>query len=249
MTEPADPAETFEAERSHDIERQGRDTELAALGIDWMLKAAPYKYSYHFTWMGRPIIQFPQDIVAMQEVVWAVQPERIIETGVAHGGSLVFHASMLELLSGSGRVLGIDIDIRAHNRAEIESHPTAHRIDLIEGSSTAPDVVAAATAWAAAKRTLVVLDSHHSHDHVLAELHAYAPLVTAGSYIIVMDTTLDEVPAGFAGDRPWGPGNSPKSAVRAFLAECNRFEIDRTFDSKLVISAAREGFLRCTSDA
>jgi cephalosporin hydroxylase len=244
-----DPIEDFEAEREANIARQGEDSDLAACGLEWMIKAAPYKYSYHFTWLGRPIIQFPQDIVAMQEVVWSVKPERIIETGVAHGGSIILHASLLELLGGERRVLGIDIDIRPHNRAEIEAHRLAHRIDLIEGSSLDEAVVERATAWAHGRRTLVVLDSHHAHEHVLAELRAYSPLVSEGSYVVVMDTTLDEVPPGFAGDdRPWGPGNSPKSAVQAFLRESNRFEVDTTFDDKLIISAARGGFLRCVGD-
>ena len=223
MTGTLDPIAAFEAERAANIARQGDDLELAALGIDWMLRVAPYRYSYHFSWLGRPIIQFPQDIVAMQELVWKVRPERIVETGVAHGGSIVFHASMLELLGGEGRVMGVDIDIRPHNRREIESHPLARRIDLVEGSSIDGSVVGVVDAWAGGRRTLVVLDSHHTHDHVLAELRAYAHLVGKDSYIVVMDTTLDDVPPNFAGERPWGPGNSPKSAVHAFVGECDRF--------------------------
>jgi cephalosporin hydroxylase len=244
-----DPTRAFELERDANIARQGEDGELASLSLEWMIKAAPYKYSYHFTWLGRPIIQFPQDMVAIQEAVWAVKPDRIIETGIAHGGSLIFHASLLELLGGDGRVLGIDIDIRAHNRREIEEHRVANRIDLIEGSSVDDAVVAEAAAWAGDKRSLVVLDSNHTHEHVLGELRAYSPLVAKGSYVIVMDTTLDDVPEGFGpDDRPWGPGNNPKSAVHAFLGECDRFEVDANFDAKLIISAARGGFLRCVAD-
>ncbi len=246
MTKNPDPISAFDAEKAHDIERQGQDPELARLSLEWMLKTAPYKYTYHFTWMGRPIIQFPQDILAMQELIWSIKPERIIETGVAHGGSIVFHASMLELLGGEGRVLGIDIDIRAHNRREIEAHPMARRIDLLQGSSTAADIVAQAAASARGKRTLVILDSNHTHDHVLEELRAYGPLVSKGSYLVVMDTTIEDTPPGFFQDRPWGPGNSPKSAVRAYLEESDRFEVDRTIDSKLLITVASEGFLRCT---
>jgi cephalosporin hydroxylase len=243
-----DPVSSFEAEKIQDIERQGQDTALAKLSLQWMLKTAPYKYTYHFTWMGRPIIQFPQDILALQELIWSVKPERIIETGVAHGGSIVFYASMLQLLAGEGRVLGIDIDIRAHNRKEIEAHPMASRIDLLQGSSVDRETIAKASAWAKGKRTLLVLDSNHTHEHVLAELQGYSHLVGKGSYIVVMDTTIEDTPPGFFQDRPWGPGNSPKSAARAFIKECDRFEVDRAIDAKLLISVAYEGFLRCVKD-
>jgi cephalosporin hydroxylase len=243
-----DPISLFQAEKARDIARQGEDSDLARHSLEWMLKTAPYKYTYHFTWMGRPIIQFPQDILAMQELIWTVRPERIIETGVAHGGSIIFHASMLQLLDGEGRVLGIDIDIRDHNRKEIEAHPMASRIDLLQGSSVDPEIIAKASEWAGGKRTLLILDSNHTHEHVLAELRGYSPLVGKGSYIVVMDTTIEDAPAGFFQDRPWGPGDSPKSAARAFIKETDRFEVDRTMDSKLLISVAYEGFLRCVKD-
>jgi len=244
-----DPISSFLAEKARDIVRQGDDSELSRLSLQWMLKTAPYKYTYHFTWMGRPIIQFPQDILAMQELIWAVKPECIIETGVAHGGSIIFHASMLQLLGGEGRVLGIDIDIRSHNRKEIEAHPMANRIDLLQGSSIDPEVMANASVWAKGKRALLILDSNHTHEHVLAELRGYSHLVNRGSYIVVMDTTIEDTPDGFFPDRPWGPGNSPKSAVRAFMKESDRFEVDAAMDAKLLISVAREGFLRCIKDS
>jgi cephalosporin hydroxylase len=249
VTSANDPISLFQAETAQDIRRQGADSELARLSLQWMLKTAPYKYTYHFTWMGRPIIQFPQDILAMQELIWAVKPECVIETGVAHGGSIIFHASMLQLLGGERRVLGIDIDIRPHNRKEIESHPMASRIDLLQGSSVDPEIIAKASAWAKGKRTLLILDSNHTHEHVLAELRGYSHLVGKDSYVVVMDTTIEDTPPGFFKDRPWGPGNSPKSAVWAFLKESDRFEVDRTMDAKLLISVASEGFLRCTRDA
>jgi cephalosporin hydroxylase len=234
MNSMDDPISSFEAEKAQDIERQGQDAALARLSLDWMLKTAPYKYTYHFTWMGRPIIQFPQDILALQELIWTVKPECIIETGVAHGGSII--------------VLGIDIDIRSHNRKAIETHPMANRIDLLQGSSLNQEIIARASAWANGKRTLLVLDSNHTHEHVLAELRGYSHMVGKGSYIVVMDTTIEDTPPGFFQDRPWGPGNSPKSAVHAFINECDRFEVDRTMDAKLLISVAYEGFLRCIKD-
>ena len=249
MSSANDPISLFQAETAHDIARQGADSELARLSLQWMLKTAPYKYTYHFTWMGRPIIQFPQDILAVQELIWTVKPQRVIETGLAYGGSIIFHASMLQLLGGEGRVLGIDIDIRAHNRKEIEAHPMASRIDLLQGSSVDRQIIAAASAWAKGKRTLLILDSNHTHEHVLAELRGYSHLVEKGSYIVVMDTTIEDAPPGFFQDRPWGPGNSPKSAVRAFIKESDRFEVDRGMDAKLLISVAYEGFLRCIKDS
>jgi cephalosporin hydroxylase len=200
--------------------------------------------------MGRPIIQYPQDIVAVQEIVWSVQPDLIIETGIAHGGSLIFSASMLELNAacggpGDAHVLGVDIDIRAHNRKAIEEHPLSRRISMIEGPSTAPHIVEQVTRQATGKRrVLVCLDSHHTHDHVLAELTAYAPLTTVGSYCIVFDTIVDDMPAEMFADRPWGPGDSPKTAVIEYLKTHPEFEIDGSVDAKLLISVAPGGYLR-----
>ena len=215
-----------------------------------MNKANARKYSYHFEWLGRPIIQYPQDILAMQELVWQVQPDLIIETGIAHGGSLIFSASMLELNAACGgpkdaEVLGLDIDIRAHNREAIEAHPMFKRITMIQGSSVAPEVVARVHAKAAGKkRVLVSLDSNHTHDHVLAELQAYAPLTSVDSYCIVFDTVIEDMPAEMFPDRPWGPGNNPKTAVWEYLKSHSEFEIDKRMDHKLLISVASEGYLR-----
>lgn len=217
-------------------------------------------YSYNFFWQGRPIIQYPQDIMAMQELIWQVKPDLIIETGIAHGGSLVFMASQLaqldlcdaieagEVLDPAApkrRILGIDIDIRAHNRAAIETHPMAGRIDMIEGSSIAPEIIAQVRAAAEGARTvLIALDSNHTHDHVLAELEAYADLTSVGSYCVVFDTVVEDMEASMFPDRPWGPGNNPKTAVRAFLQANENFEIDHTIDAKLQISVAPNGYLR-----
>jgi len=240
-----DPVAAFQREVADNIARQGEDTDVQALARVWMRETVPYKYSYNFSWLGRPVIQYPQDMMALQEIVWRTQPELIVETGIAHGGSLIFFASLLELIGGEGRVLGIDIDIRAHNRAEIEAHRMARRIDMIQGSSIAADVAAAVATKAAGKRTMVVLDSNHTKDHVTAELEAYAPLVSAGCYLVVLDTIVEDMPESFFADRPWGPGNSPKSAVRDFLVRTDRFVVDRDIDRKLLISVGPEGYLRC----
>ncbi|WP_374667322.1 cephalosporin hydroxylase family protein [Ramlibacter sp.] len=244
------PREQFEEECRRNVEGLGRDTDLQALSRVWVREIAPHKYAYNFRWLGRPIIQFPQDMMAMQELIWQVQPDLIIETGIAHGGSLIFSASMLELVAACGgpadaRVLGIDIDIRAHNREAIEAHPMARRIDMIQGSSIAPEVIEQVRAAARGRdRVLVCLDSNHTRDHVLAELRAYAPLVTVGSYCVVFDTLLEDMPEAMFTDRPWGPGNGPKTAVRAYLAEAPGFEVDRAIEHKLLITVAPEGYLR-----
>jgi len=239
------PHDIFQDECKHEIQAQSEDAALARATREWFRLANARKYSYHFTWMGRPIIQYPQDIVAMQEIIWRVQPDLIIETGVAHGGSAVFYASMLELLGGDRIVVAIDIEIRPHNREAIESHPMFPRIRLIEGSSTAPETLAQVQQLATGRQSvLVCLDSNHTHDHVLRELQLYSPLVTPGSYLVVFDTIIEDLPPDMFPNRPWGPGNNPKTAVHEFLKTTDHFRIDRDIDSKLLITVCPDGFLR-----
>lgn len=233
-----------------EIEEMGHDGAVQSLSHRWMVGTLKHKYTYHFSWMGRPIIQFPQDILAVQEIIWSVKPDLIIETGIAHGGSLIFSASMLELNAISGgpqdaQVLGIDIDIRDHNRAAIEAHPMARRIAMIEGSSVAQQVVSQVKARTAGKRSvMVMLDSNHTHDHVLAELEAYAGLTTVGSYCVVFDTAIEDMPDDAFHDRPWGRGNNAKTAARDFLKRHPEFEIDKSIQHKLLITVAPDGYLR-----
>ncbi len=236
-------AEKFLAECAEDIRRQGEDDNIARLTRSWMDATAATKYSYHFEWMGRPVIQYPQDLIAMQEILWKVRPDLVIETGVAHGGSLIYYASLLELF-GEGSVIGIDIEIRPHNRAAIEAHPMFRRIRLLEGSSTSESVIKEVRRQAQDRRVLVVLDSNHTHEHVLAELELYAPLVAVDSYCVVMDTVVEHLPTQLSQDRPWGPGNSPKTAVHEFLATHGEFEIDLQIENKLLITVAPSGYLR-----
>jgi cephalosporin hydroxylase len=218
------------------------------------------KYSYNFEWLGRPIIQYPQDMVAMEEIIWQVRPDLIIETGIAHGGSLIFSASMLALLDvcdaieggklidpskSERKVLAVDIEIRSHNREAIETHPMASRIQMIQGSSIASEVVEEVKKIAACYQTvLVCLDSNHTHEHVLQELKAYAPLVSKGSYCVVFDTIVEDLPAKMFTDRPWGPGNSPKTAVWEFIKTHPAFAINQHIDNKLLISVAPGGYLK-----
>lgn len=251
---------SFDDEVARRVAENGTNVPLREAARRFMLESIVPKYSYNFAWQGRPIIQYPQDILAMQEVIWSTRPDLIIETGIAHGGSLIFSASMLAQLDlcdaiQSGQridpkksrrnVLGIDIDIRAHNRAEIEAHPMASRIEMIEASSVAPATIEKVRMLAEGyKRILVCLDSHHGHDHVLAELRAYAPLTTLGSYCVVFDTIVEDVPSSMCRDRAWGPGNSPKTAVREFLATHQEFEVDKSIENKVLITVAPEGFLK-----
>ena len=220
-----------------------------SLTANWMEESVDANYSYNFTWMGRPIIQYPQDILAMQELIWSIKPDLIIEAGIAHGGSLIFSASMLELNAACGGpsdayVLGIDIDIREHNRKAIESHPLFARISMIEGSSIDPEVVNQVVAASQGRRSvLVLLDSDHSGAHVLAELEAYALLTTVGSYCVVFDTVIEDLPPRSSADRHWGPGNSPKTAVHEYLQEHDEFISDQRIDARLLISVAPEGYL------
>ncbi len=239
----------FEENNAKMIARMGEDTKLAEMSRDWMIATIPYQYTYHFTWMGRPIIQLPQDILAVQEIIWKVKPSVIIETGVAHGGSLIFSASMLQLIGGAGKVIGIDIDIRPHNRKAIEEHPMARRIDLVQGSSIAEETLAQVKALMPKDGpVLVILDSNHTHEHVLRELEMYSPLVTEGSYLIVMDTAVEDIPKEHYPNRPWGPGDNPKTAVREFLKTSTRFEVDKPFEDKLLLTVAPEGYLKCIAD-
>lgn len=267
--------EKFEDEVRRNIQGLLADTDVQALSRIWMREITQHKYAYNFTWMGRPIIQFPQDMVAVQELIWQIKPDLVIETGIAHGGSLIMSASMLALLdyceavearrtldprTTRRRVLGIDIDIRPHNRAAIEAHPMAHRIDMIEGSSIAPEIVAQVHASCKGyERILVCLDSNHTHEHVLQELEAYAPLTSRGSYCVVFDTAVEDMPVNMFPDRPWDKGNNPKTALWEYLHRLQRegrkaadggplrFEIDKTIENKLLITVAPDGYLKRVS--
>jgi len=243
------PDSEFEAQKRASVRKLSHDAGLRDTTMKWIIGAARHKYTHNFSWLGRPIIQFPQDIVALQEVIWAVRPQLVIETGIARGGSLVFFASMLELLGEDGVVVGIDIDIREHNRVEIERHPLFKRIVMIQGSSVEEAVVQQVYGLAAGKNPIMaVLDSNHTHDHVLHELQIYSQLVTRGSYLVVLDTVVEDMPEDTFPDRPWGRGNNPRTALRKFLETNDRFIADLAIGNKLLITVAPDGYLKCVKD-
>jgi cephalosporin hydroxylase len=254
------PHEQFNQEVERNIKSLGQDHDVQALSRIWVREISRHKWAYNFRWLGRPAIQFPNDAWALQELIWDVKPDLIIETGIAHGGSLILSASMLALLdmceaidsgavldpkNSKRRVLGLDIDIRKHNREEIEAHPMSSRIQMIQGSSIAPEVIEQVKDVAKNyQRVMVFLDSNHTHEHVRAELEAYALLTSVGSYCVVMDTAIEDMPKSMFADRPWGPGDNPKTAVWEYLKTHPEFEIDKSIDHKLLISVAPDGYLK-----
>lgn len=254
--------EQFQRDVASNIESLRADVDLQALSRIWIREITPHQWAYNFSWLGRPAIQFPNDAWAMQEIIWQVRPDLIIETGIAHGGSLIFSASMLALLDlvdaasanstidpkiSKRKVLGIDIDIRPHNRVAIEQHPLSSRIQMIQGSSISAEVVDRVNEIAKGySRILVCLDSNHTHDHVLEELKAYAPLTSVGSYCVVFDTIIEDMPESFFPNRQWGVGNNPKTAVREYLKTHTEFQIDQNVHHKLLITVAPDGYLKRT---
>lgn len=250
----------FKNEVIQNVKGLKEDLQFKQLSIDWVEASAPHKYSYNFSWLGRPIIQYPQDIVALQELIYQIKPDLIIETGIAHGGSVIFSASMLAMLeyedavnnnialdpaSPKRKVLGIDIDIREHNKREIEASSMISRIEMIEGSSISESTIEKVRSFAQPfKKVLLILDSNHTHEHVLSELNAYSDLVTVGSYCVVMDTIIQDMPDNMFADRPWNKTNNPKTAVREFLRSNDNFDVDRDLESKLQITVAPEGYLK-----
>jgi cephalosporin hydroxylase len=251
---------SFEKEVEERLKAVESNQELKDAAYQFMKSSLAPKYSYNYSWMGRPIIQYPQDMAAMQELVWQVKPDLIIETGIAHGGSLIMNASFLALLELSEaaengqvvdpkkpkrKVLGIDIDIRPHNLEAIKAHPMSNRIDMIQGSSIAPEIINQVKEYSKAYKTILIsLDSNHTHEHVLAELEAYAPLTSVDSYCVVFDGVVEDMPKELSGDRPWGPGNNPKTAVWEYLKSHSEFEIDKSVQNKLLITVAPDGYLK-----
>jgi len=234
----------FEARNNRFIKKMSNNDELKKITRKWFNKSFNHEYSYHFTWLGRPIIQYPQDMIGLQELIWRIKPDLIIETGIARGGSLIFSASILEII-GRGRVVGIDIDIRKQNKNEIKKHKLFKRITMVEGSSLDEKIVKRVYNLAKnKKKILLLLDSFHTHDHVLQELELYSKLVRKNNYILVFDTIIEDLPASSFPKRPWGKGNNPKTAVKEFLRINKEFALDKTLERKLLITSCPNGLIK-----
>ena len=254
-----DPITLFENECAEESYKQARDKSFVKLSDSWLNKSWKHKYTYHFKWMDRPIIQMPQDILALQEIIWKVKPDLIIETGIAHGGSICLSASLLALLEmednyikndfnkikNNRKVVGIDVDIRRHNKEKLNNHFLSEKIVMIEASSvdlkTFEKVKKISQDYS---NILVILDSNHTDEHVLKELNLYGSLVSQNSYCIVFDTVIEKMDDAFSKDRPWSKKNSPKSAIEKFLKANESFEIDHSIDDRLILSMAPGGFLK-----
>lgn len=243
-----DDRQDFEAHKREMCLALGQDREAFRQAVGTVVALDKYDYTYLWSWMGVPIIQMPADVMATQEVIWNTKPDIIIETGVARGGSMIFMASLLKII-GKGRVIGVDIDIRAHNRDSIEKHPLSPLITLIEGPSTTAETLARVKAEIPpGASVMVVLDSDHSRDHVLDELRCYGPLVTDGQYLVVADTLLGQVELAQTPtkrSKTWYPGDEPYAAFNAYMQETDRFEIDEVLNGKLVLSSSPGGYLKC----
>ena len=234
----------LEKERKESIKKAEQNKKLKGLALRFIEDSLKHRHPYNFDWLGRPIIQLPQDIIAMQEIIWKIKPDLVVETGIAHGGSLIFYASLLELI-GKGEVLGIDIDIRKYNRKEIEKHKMFKRIKMIEGSSVDEKTIKQVEkAVKKHKKILVCLDSLHTHEHVLKELNLYSKFVSKESYLIVFDTIIEYMPKGFFKDRPWDKGNNPATAVKEFLKKNKNFIVDKEIEDKLLITGSLGGYLK-----
>lgn len=238
----------FEEAKRRDAVAQSNNVELNKLALEIVTKSDKYNYGYQWTWLGLPVIQLPQDIVAIQEIIWETKPDIIIETGIAWGGSVILYASLMQL-AGKGSVIGIDLNLMDHVSAQIMSYPFSNRIHLYKGSSIDPALVAQVKRHVEPGRSvMVVLNSNHTHDHVLQELRTYAPLVTKGQFLVVSDTVVEDIPAQTHRQRPWGPGNNPGTALKAYLAETDRFEIHGNTDRKLLMTYCPGGYCLCIGD-
>ena len=236
---------SFEEEKSTEIKNAKADPELLKKARDFLVQSDKHKYGYYWTWLGLPIIQMPEDIVLTQEILWETKPDFVIEAGVAWGGSLAMYAAFQEI-QGYGHVFGIDVTIPQHNREAIMSTPVSNRITLIEASSSDPATFEAVSAQIPkGSNILLVLDSNHTHEHVLAELKLWSPLLQNGNYIIVSDTVVEVIPEQTHRPRPWGPGNNPMTGMQEFMNENDRFTSENSYSDRAFASFNPSGYLKC----
>lgn len=235
----------FNNEHDERIKAFASDEEFLRVSNLWRAMALERKYMNNFSWLGRPLIQFPGDVIAVQELISAIKPSLIIETGIAHGGSLILSASLLKMNNIKGRVIGVDIDIREHNYSAIKAHAHSDIITLYQGSSVDPQIISKIKSSIDPNDTVMVfLDSNHTHEHVISELNAYSEMVTKGSYLVVFDTHVEDMPDSYVWpDRPWGKGNNPKTAVHEWLPNNSNFLIDKDLEHKILLTSAPDGFL------
>lgn len=235
----------FEIENRQQASAQHDDCDLQRKALDLLIQSDKYGYTYHWTWLGLPIIQLPPDINATQEIIWQNKPDVIIETGIAWGGSVVMYASIQQLV-GKGKTIAVDRVLPQKNIDAIMGYPFSDRIHLLHGSSTDPEIIEAISAMIEPDDSvMVLLDSNHTHDHVLAELRLYGPLVSPGQYLIVSDTIIEDIPVQEHRARPWGPGNNPKTALQEYLRESDRFEEDTYINEKLLTTFTPNGYMKC----
>lgn len=236
---------SFENDKRINANQQSSDEDLQKLALNFLIASDKYAYGYQWSWLGLPMIQLPPDILVVQELIWETKPDLIIETGIAWGGSLVYYASILQLLE-HGAVIGIDVTIPQHNIDAIMNYPFSNRITLYQGSSTDPDIQNKVEQHIDKDtKVMVLLDSNHTHQHVLDELNYYANFVTQGQYLIVSDTIVEEIPKQDHRPRPWAPGNNPKTALSEYLKTNDRFEIDEYINNKLLTTFTPNGYLKC----
>lgn len=219
--------------------------QMKAINLEWLRQAAPHGHLYQHRWLGERFFHLPGDMIALQEILTVVRPRLVIHTGIAAGGGPIFLASILELLGGDGTVVAIDPAPRAEGREAIMGHRLARRIEIVEGSPFEPCVVERLQALASERSpVIVVLDLIHTQAHVEQELEQLGPLVSPGSYMVVLDTVMEDLPAEMFEGRPYGKGNNPGTAVAAFLRRDDRFEVDYTFEDRVLLTLAPGGFLR-----
>ena len=237
--------EEFELQKKENIQKAFQDKELHQDAIRFITTSDRHNYAYNWTWLGLPIIQMPEDIVLIQEIIWDTQPDVIIETGIAWGGSIVLYASLTELI-GKGQVIAIDKVLPQKNIDQIMKYNFSNRINLFEGSSIDPEIIEKVTALIKpTDKVMVILDSNHTHEHVYKELHTWSKLVTSGNYLVASDTIVEEIPEQKHRPRPWGHGNNPMTAVNMFLSEQSRFSRDNNYNCKAINSFTRNGYLKC----